>query len=147
MPISNDDRTAIQELYARNVWALDTGDVDGYTACYTANGALDFAAKHEGRAAIKKFAEDFRKGDPWLLGSHHLVHQFVIEGDGDRANVKAYVERIHRLPGRGRNNCNVVWAGHYNDTVVKTAGKWLFEKQIGRAWEGVVQDKVAKARA
>jgi hypothetical protein len=146
MPLSPEDRQRVVELYSRNVWAFDTGDVDGFVGTFTPDAALDLAKRHEGQAAIRAFAELAFKNDPWLPRSQQLVSQIIIEGDGDRANVRAYVTRTHRLPGRIRNNCMVVWTGYTTDRVVKSSGEWLFQEKVTRAWEGPIVQRVVAVR-
>src|SRR3984893_11244433 len=111
MSLSPEDRLAVIELYARNAWAFDTGDVDAFVATFTPDGVLDLAKRHEGEAAIRAFGVLARDQDPWLPRSQQLVSQIIIDGHGERASVRAYVTRTHRLPGRIRNNCMVVWTG------------------------------------
>jgi len=60
--------------------------------------------------------------------------------------VRAYVTRTHRLPGRGRNNCQIIWSGYYADTAVKVNGTWLIQEQRGRAWEGDIVEPIHRAR-
>ena len=146
MSLGADDRFAIQDLYASQFWALDTGDVEAYVGTFTADAVLEMAERHEGRDAIRRFAIAFRAGDPWLLGSQHAISQLRVEGDGVRATVRAYVQRFHRLPGWNRNNSSVVWVGHYDDVLRKQDGTWRFERQFAKAWEGSIQQRVADAR-
>ena len=35
-----EDRLAIQDLLARYAWALDTGDVDSFVACFTPDAVV-----------------------------------------------------------------------------------------------------------
>ena len=147
MSVTAEDRIGISDLYARNSWAADVGDVEAYVSTFAADAALDLAKRHQGAAAIRAFAEDARKRDPWLPYSQRLVSQMVVDGDGAKATVRSYLTRTHRLPGRIRNNCLVVWTGYCTDTVVKKDGKWLFQEKIERAWEGPVVEKISKARA
>src|ERR1043166_6143479 len=109
MPLTTQDRLDILDLYARQAWALDTGDVDGYVATFVENAVLDLARQHQGQQAIRRFAEEFRAKDIGLPGSQHHVDQMVLDGDGDRCSVRAYVTRTFRMPGRGRNNVLTIW--------------------------------------
>jgi hypothetical protein len=146
MALSVEDRLDINDLLARQAWALDTGDSAAYLAGFTADANLNLADTHSGSAAIGKFFADFTARDPGLPGSQHIVSQIVIEGDGANATAKAYVTRTHRLPGRGRNNTMIIWAGWYDTKLTKSSGKWLIKEQTGRAWEGDILDKVHAAR-
>jgi uncharacterized protein (TIGR02246 family) len=147
MPLPATDRQSVIELYARNAWAYDTGDVDGFVDTFTPDGVLDLAQRHVGQTAIRTFTELAMQHDPWLPRSQQIISQVIIDGDGERVRVRAYVTRTHRLPGRGRNNCMVVWTGYTADTVVKLDGVWKFQEKVTRAWEGPVVDKLIEARA
>jgi uncharacterized protein (TIGR02246 family) len=147
MPLTTEDRLDILDLYARQAWALDTGDIDAYVNVFAVDGVLDLASRHQGHAEIRKFAEAFRASDVGLPGAQHHVDQLVLDGDEGRCSVHAYVTRTFRMPGRGRNNTFTIWQGYYTDTLVKQAGRWLIHEQIGRAWEGSVLDRVRNARA
>ena len=59
MPLTADDYVAITQLYARQAWALDTGDVDAYVSVFTRDAVLNLAEVHQGQANIR-FAEAFR---------------------------------------------------------------------------------------
>ena len=146
MPLSTQDRLDILDLYARQAWALDTGDVDGYVDVFAPDAVLDLANKHQGHAAIRRFAEAFWANDVGVMGSQHHVDQVVLEGDGERATARAYVTRTYRMSGRGRNNILPIWQGYYADTLVKVDGRWRIQQQVGRAWEGAVLEQVAKRR-
>lgn len=146
MPLTTEDRLDVLDLYARQAWALDTGDVDAYVATFAPDAVLDLAKQHRGHAAIRSFAEDFRARDVGLPGSQHHVDQVVIEGDGERCSVRAYVTRTYRMPGRGRNNTLIIWQGYYTDSLARRDGRWLIQQQVGRAWEGEVLDGIRQAR-
>jgi uncharacterized protein (TIGR02246 family) len=146
MSLSPEDRQQVVELYSRNAWAFDTGDLDGFVGTFTPDAALDLAKRHDGQAAIRAFAELAFKNDPWLPRSQQLVSQIIIDGEGDQATVRAYVTRTHRLPGRIRSNCMVVWTGYTTDRVIKSGGAWLFQEKVTRAWEGQIVQKLVEAR-
>src|SRR5437016_14685290 len=113
MPLSTQDRLDILDLYARQAWALDTGDVEAYVASFADDALLDLAQQHRGHQAIRRFAEDFRAKDVGVPGSQHHIDQVVMDGDADRCSVRAYVIRTYRMPGRGRNNTLIIWQGYY----------------------------------
>jgi uncharacterized protein (TIGR02246 family) len=147
MPLTADDHVAITQLYARQAWALDTGDVDAYVSVFTGDAVLNLAEVHQGQDKIRRFAEAFRAQDVGMPFGQHIVSQLVLEGDGARCAARAYVTRTYRLPGRVRNNVMIIWSGYYADTLVKADGKWLIQEQVGRAWEGPVIEKARQARS
>ena len=76
---SAEDRTAINQMYARYSWALDTGDTDGYVALFTEDavateetrmGTLEERKGHEEhpRARSRKFHEN-----PEFPGHQHQM--------------------------------------------------------------------------
>lgn len=146
MPLTTEDRLNILDVYARQAWALDTGDVEAYVATFAEDAVLDLARQHHGHDAIRQFATEFRARDVGLPGSQHHVDQVVMEGDGANCSVRAYVTRTYRMSGRGRNNTLIIWQGYYMDSLVKRDGHWLIQQQVGRAWEGAVLDNVRRAR-
>ncbi len=146
MPLTTEDRLNILDIYARQAWALDTGDVEGYVATFAENAVLDLAKQHHGHNAIRQFATEFRARDVGLPGSQHHIDQVVMNGDGATCSVRAYVTRTYRMSGRGRNNTLIIWQGYYTDSLVKQDGQWLIQQQVGRAWEGAVLDNVRRAR-
>ena len=146
MSLTTQDRLDILDLYARQAWAFDTGDVDGYVATFAPDAVLDLARQHHGQQEIRRFAEDFRAKDVGLPGSQHHVDQIVMEGDDRRCSVHAYVTRSYRMSGRGRNNTLIIWQGYYTDSLIKDDGRWLIQQQVGRAWEGAVLENVHRAR-
>jgi hypothetical protein len=143
-PLTVDDRLDITELYARNAWAFDTGDVDAFVATFAADAILDLASRHEGHAAIRRIAQFAARQDPWLPNSQHIVSDLVMRGDADRVEVQAYITRVHRLPGRSRNNCSIVWTGYADDVLSKARGQWLFVHKAARAWQGRAVDRIAR---
>jgi ketosteroid isomerase-like protein len=144
MNISTQDRLDIGDLYARNAWAFDTGDVDAFVATFAEDAILDLASRHEGHAAIRRLANDAAKYDPLLPRSQHIVSDLTIDGSGDHARTRAYVTRVHRLPGRSRNNCSIVWCGYEEDVLTRTNGQWLFAHKAARAWQGSVVGKIVR---
>jgi hypothetical protein len=125
-----EDRIMIRELYARYVWAMDSGDLDSFVDCYAPGGKLDvgkLAGTHE---EIRQWAAEFLV-DSGFPGSQHHYNQFVMDGDGQTCQVRAYWARLYRLPGT--MSCEVIAQGYYTDTVVKSDGQWKFSLKRSHA--------------
>jgi hypothetical protein len=144
MPLTVEDRVAIADLYARNAWALDVGDADGFVATFAESATLRMRATYDGHEGIRRFVDQFRERDFGFPRAQHLVSQLVIESGAEgRCRSRAYVTRVHRLPGQHRGNCHVMWTGYSSDTCVKVDGCWLFEARALHAWEGDVAEVLA----
>ena len=126
MGLSIEDQLAIQGLAARYSHAVDTGDIDGFLSAFTEDGVFDFVgtAKFEGHAALKALPESFANSPGQ---GRHITTNLVIDGNGDRATLKAYV---HVLTLIGDPPAfSVTTGGTYDDTLVKEDGRWRFSSR------------------
>ena len=146
MTLSAEDRLDIADLYARNAWALDLGDVDAFVSTFTADASLQMKQRYVGHERIRHFMALFLDRDFGFPRAQHLVSQLVVEGDGDRARARAYITRVHRLPGQHRGNCHVMWTGYSVDDCVRTGGRWQFSSRALRAWEGDISGSLQTAQ-
>ena len=116
------DRLDIMELYARHASAMDGGDAEGFLDVFTPDAEAYFQKGHE---ALRAYHVGFLR-DAAFPGSQHFALQWrILEGDDTRHEVRAYLMRLHRIPGAA--NCQVVWLGFYNDIVVKVGDRWMFQ--------------------
>ena len=137
--LTADDRLEIQELYARYAWALGTGDVEAFAACFTGDAVLreDIFEKEDRSAGvdgIRAMIESFLK-KPGFAGHQHHVGQIVMEGNAARADTKAFCFVTHC---RGEPPYPIQMTGYYNDVVVKQDGRWLFKERLIRDWSGPI---------
>lgn len=137
--LSAEDREQIRDVVARYAWALDTGDVDGFTGCFQPDGVLvwdAFETPSEWRGVdnLRAFAS-FLAGLPTTAGRQHHVSNIVIEGNATEARVKAYVSVIVRQP-EGAHPVTVL--GWYEDVMRPSAGGWKIARRVIRDWAGPV---------
>lgn len=118
-----EDREAIKELKAKYTYALDKGDWDTVLGCFTDDAKCDWGkfagAIYEGKEQLGKFfREDLRK----TLSFHaHLVHNPIVEVDGDKARGKWYYEE----PCIWTDKDEAGWImGIYNEEYVKIDNEW-----------------------
>ena len=52
----------------------------------------------------------------------------VLEGDGDKAEMFAHLMMVAPQSEGGR----IILVGHYEDTLVKVDGRWLFARRVVR---------------
>jgi SnoaL-like domain len=125
MGLSTEDVLEIQGLAARYTHAVDSGDADAFVACWTEEGVFNLVGltTFEGHTALKGVATS-AGSQP---GSRHVPSNLVIEGDGDRATLKAYVHVLKLLGDPPAYT--ITTAGTYNDTLVKEDGRWKFSNR------------------
>jgi len=135
-----DDRSMIEDLQARYLFAFDWGDAEGYANTFAEDGILNFGwGEFKGRQAIRGFMEP---GDGGTGGDgqsrpstpdgerprvgRHIISNIVVKVDGDRATGRAYWTHMTTGPtGYG----TVDFFGHYEDEMVKVNGEWLFSRR------------------
>jgi hypothetical protein len=133
-----EDRSAIEDLQARYLFALDFRDAGAYAATFTADGLLDYGAGEiRGREAIADMvrgladrarlqaAEDTSGLRP-AAGRHHITN-IVVRIDGDRATGRAYW--FHTGNSNSERRAELTSFGHYEDEMVRVDGEWLFSSR------------------
>ncbi|MCW2944882.1 MAG: hypothetical protein JWR24_1599 [Actinoallomurus sp.] len=124
MPLSVEDKIAIQELSNTHVKYLDAHEVDAWANCWIPEGK--FIATYgtfQGHEAIKEFIRGHIKAGK-EEGARHVLTNYVIEGDGDRATVYSLVVKIQVVKAPF-----IIASGVYNDVAVRTADGWRFESR------------------
>jgi hypothetical protein len=131
------DRTEIEELESRYIFALDWQDADAYAATFTQDGVLDWAQGIvTGREAIKAEVKGMRatfakreSGDAPLRPARlrHFITNRVLSIEGDRARSVAY---WFEFSNDNRNRWPMASGyGHYEDELQRIAGQWLFSRR------------------
>jgi len=122
MPLPVEDVLAIQKLLADYNHAIDFGDPAGFAAMFVADGVLDTGqGPTEGRAALQEFAGALPSLVP---GLRHLISNVSIDGDGDAATTKAYLQGW--LTAGGASEAKLIITGVYRDTLRREDGAWRF---------------------
>ena len=125
--LTTEDRLDILELLARYNYAIDDSDGAAWADCFVADGAFESPTHSlHGRDELQAFAAD----SP--LGALHLTTNQIIEGDGDRARMRCYLELVSAAAGA---QPEIRFCGRYEDELVKTAAGWRFSKRtVGPVW-------------
>ena len=132
-----DDRSMIEDLQARYLFAFDWNDAESYANTFTEDGVLNFGwGEFKGRQAIKGFMKadgeggeqserNTPEGERPRVG-RHIISNIVVKIDGDKATGRAYWTHMTTGPtGYG----TVDFFGHYEDDMVKVNGEWLFSRR------------------
>lgn len=126
MSLSSNDLVEINHLYARYNTAIDTGDADGFAACFVPDGHFDSGMSViEGQEGIAGFAAQTHSAMP---GMRHNATNIVIDGDSSNATGSAFL--IGYLVDGGYK---VIVTGRYLDELTKTGEGWRFTKRVFRA--------------
>jgi uncharacterized protein (TIGR02246 family) len=125
MGLTIDDQLAIQQLVARYSHAIDGGDGAAYAGTFVEDGVLDAGALQlQGSHALAQFATEFPNS---VRSPRHVATNLVIDGTGDDATCKAYVQLF---AGVGEPPHHQVTAsGVYDDTLSKADGTWRFVRR------------------
>jgi len=88
------DRIAIQDLFARYGWALDTGDGDSLVSCFTTDCTVieevfEDPDRWEGHDGVRRLGAHYWSS-PGFPGRQHHVTQSLVEGNGERCSVKSF---------------------------------------------------------
>src|SRR5690606_19974090 len=133
------DRLAIHEVLARYAWSLDTGDEEGFIACFTPDAELAWESFAEpgtwrGHAALRRFIAWFRSR-PESAGRQHHVSNIVVEPAPQGARARSYV-LVALAVGDGPHRLNVM--GYYEDDLFREAERWRLSRRVIRDWRGAV---------
>ena len=131
------DRAEIENISARYMVAVDSGDIETVMSTWADDGVLEWVRGVEnGKDAIRKAMSNF--GGAALIGTlpadaktrqrtRHQIINHVIDVNGDTAKTTAYwFAMTNNTPQR---DVQMLYMGHYEDELVKRNGKWLFKKR------------------
>jgi len=127
--IGTTDRVEIEDLVARYNKAIDTGDAKSWAATFTGDGEFhgivgDFVGTDELVAFVEAYSTEEQYAE--FAAAQHWVTNIVLEGDGEHAEMFAHVMMVAGNAEGGR----VILVGHYEDTLRKVDGRWLFAKRV-----------------
>ena len=125
---SAQDRRLIEDLFIRYTCALDAGDVETLVGCFAEEGSLLSPAVGEkkGHAAIREFAQRFARFRERGSQLRHVISNFRIDVEGNRASAKCYLVVFLTRDGKSR----LLAPGTYDCELVRVGGRWVFERRI-----------------
>ena len=119
------DELDIQRVIHDYAWACDNGDWGLLKSVFTDAAHLDYSTTGGpagGRDEVVGWLEASLSQIPMI---HHVVTNFQIELDGDRADVRAMFHCTARLPGQSDL---MVTGGYYEEILVRTLHGWKIER-------------------
>ena len=130
-----EDRSAIEDLQARYLFAMDFHDPDHYVTMFTEDGILDVGSGEiKGRKAIRDVVAKMPNPGAgpvpeglWPAVGRHNISNIVIKINGTRATGRAYW--FHYSNNNPERRGVFDGFGHYEDNLVKVNGQWLFSRR------------------
>ncbi len=140
------DRAEIEDLYRRYMWALDTGDSEGFAACFAPDALMyevqpdDSVTSHRALTFFEEVFHDTAERS----GHQHRYSNLVYNSDPQdrsehwetRAYVFATVAQRNQSDATEHPPARTTWSGHYVDTVAKVNGEWRFVERNIAPWTG-----------
>lgn len=136
MPLPLEDKLALQELMNRYAYGIDVDCTEQeWLDLFTEDAVMTspFSGVHEGVEGVKKFRERFlpRRGKTQV---RHFITNFLVDGDGDRAKLRAYfIEyKTELTPVPPNRTTEFLFCGSYDCDCVRIGGKWRLKKRVVR---------------
>ena len=129
--LATEAQLAIQQLYARQSHAIDSGDARGWAACFTAGGAFrspTYDGPVVGTAALTAFAEEFARAaaDAGVVRRHWTTALALQAESEDAVAARCYAMVLATAAGeRPVIERTVV----FHDRLVRRDGRWLIEER------------------
>jgi hypothetical protein len=124
------DRLAIEEVLVRYSTCIDTKRFDGLKDVFTADAVVDYVSAGGPRASVPEVSEWLAKVLAPFKVIQHMLGNFSIEVDGDRARSVCYFHNPMGLPGAD-GNVSMFWCGgRYVDQLVRTSAGWRISERI-----------------
>lgn len=122
------DRLEVNDLFVRYATALDSGDVEGIVACFTADAILESPAVgiYRGQDGIREFALRFARLRQRGSQLRHVLANLAVEFDGDRAHATCYLLTVLTRDGHS----TLRPPGRYDCHLARIGGTWLFRHRV-----------------
>lgn len=135
MALSWEERLDLQELMVRYARAIDIDDSEQeFLEIFTPDAVLDspVSGHNEGLGGLKNFfARILENRKEYRI--RHYITNFLIDGNSDRATIKAYFTELltpnKPLPHRRNRESEFLFAGTYDCTARKIGGKWKIDRR------------------
>jgi len=132
------DRLAVEEVLYRFADGLDRRDWVQYRAVFTDEIDLDYSSYRPtsiGVWAADDWVARAAALFPGLDATQHTITNPIVELDGDRARIRAYVRADHVYVGAPGGDIYTL-GGYYDDGLVRTDDGWrIHRKSLHMRWQ------------
>ncbi len=118
------DELDIQRVITDYAWACDNRDWALLKSVFTDDAHLDYSST-EGPAGSRDEVVAWLEQSLSQVLIQHVVSNFQIDLDGDRATVRAMFYTAVELPGLDEM---LMTGGYYDETLVRTSGGWKIQR-------------------
>jgi ketosteroid isomerase-like protein len=119
------DELDIQRVIYEYAWACDNGDWKLLKSIFTDDASLDYSTTEGPAGSRDEVVAWLEESLSQLTFIYHVVSNFQIDLDGDRAGVRAMFHCTARFPGVDEN---LVTGGYYDEELVRTPDGWKIRR-------------------
>jgi 3-phenylpropionate/cinnamic acid dioxygenase small subunit len=121
------DQFAVQRVLYEYAWACDNGDWDLLSAVFTADAQLDYSSTGGPAGGREEVAGWLRESLSQLTVIQHVVSNFLIDVEGERAAGRAMFLTFARIPGLDEM---LSTGGYYDLALRREPDGWKIERLV-----------------
>jgi hypothetical protein len=121
------DELDIQRVIYDYAWACDNGDWGLLKSVFTDDAYLDYSSTRGPAGSRDEIVAWLEQSLSQVSVIHHVVSNFQIDLDGDRARVRAMFHCSVRLPALHEM---LVTGGYYDEELVRTTDGWKIQRLV-----------------
>jgi 3-phenylpropionate/cinnamic acid dioxygenase small subunit len=141
-PDLDESRDAIQGVLVRYARAVDTRDWTLFRSCFTSDVIADYGEIGSWKG-IESLAEFMIQGHLGMGRTQHLLTNFHMEIEDDRADTTTYVHSVTVLASHLDDWIDTI--GTYEDQFVRQTGEWRIARRTFRTTRLTVSPSLTSA--
>lgn len=124
------DRIEIEELLTLYCTAIDTRELELLDRVFTPDAVIDYTRSGGPRAELPEIRAWLGRALEPFVVLQHMVSNFVIETDGDRATSVCSFFNPMGLPKPGGGVQTTFYGGFYRDRLIRTPAGWRICERV-----------------
>lgn len=126
------DLLEIETILTRYCTAIDTKQYDMLDLLFTTEATLDYTSAQGIRGTLQEAKAWLEKVLAQFPMTQHLVGNFIITVEGDRASSRcSFFNPMGLAVQEGKERQKVLFfGGYYNDTLVRTENGWKISERV-----------------
>jgi 3-phenylpropionate/cinnamic acid dioxygenase small subunit len=123
------DRLAIEDLLVRYCTIVDTREFDRFDEIFTPDAVIDYTNAGGIRGTLAEIKAWLKVALQPFVVVQHMVSNFDIRVDGDRATATCYLFNPMGLGSPGRDATLFWCGGRYRDQLVRASSGWRIQSR------------------